>query len=288
MSMLRTTLACLIVALVAASAAGDVVHLKNGRTLEGTVVERGDRIEIRTAHGSLYLSRDEVVRIEEKDTVEDVYRARRAKIANDDVEARFRLALWLRDEGHDKLARTELTEILELSPDHRGVHQSLGHVRFEGKWMTEEQALRSQGYVRHEGRWITAEEKALLERDQAYRARVVALQRRVDRLVRAMASPRPTVRARYHRDLVTLARKIQSPELEKAAHEVKAWYDDAYRILAQQARVTMEVRAQMASLKRPIPTLTTSLGAGSSPVTIQLPEVALVSIGTTVTVPAGR
>jgi hypothetical protein len=69
---------------------------------------------------------------------------------------------------------------------------------------------------------------------------------------------------------------------------VKAWYDDAYRILAQQARVTMEVRAQMASLKRPIPTLTTSLGAGSSPVTIQLPEVALVSIGTTVTVPAGR
>jgi hypothetical protein len=42
----------------------------------------------------------------------------------------------------------------------------------------------------------------------------------------------------------------------------------------------------MATLKRPIPTITTSLGAFSTPVTIQLPELSVVSIKTTALIPA--
>jgi hypothetical protein len=146
--------------------------------------------------------------------------------------------------------------------------------------------MEAQGYVRHDGRWVTAEEKALLARDREYRERALALQAKVNQLVRAMASPSASVRSRYYRRLVTLAREIESSELEKAAGEVKAWYDEAYRLLAQ--RAMLEVRAQVATLKRPIPTFTTSLGASSSPVTLHLPELSLISIGTTVVAPAGR
>ena len=275
-----------LVAFLAVPATADVVHLTNGKTLEGKVTESAGSVVVELPGGKITLPREEVARIERKETLEDVYRARRAELAEDDVEGLFRLALWLREEGWEKKAREEFAAVVKLDPDHRGAHYGLGHVRYDDRWMTEDEAMEAQGYVRHEGRWVTAEEKALLARDRDYRERVLALQGKVNRLVQAMASPSPSVRKRYHRQLVTMAREIESPELEKAAGEVKAWYDEAYRLLAQ--RALLEVRAQVATLKRPIPTFTTSLGAGTVPVTLHLPEVSLISIGTTVSVPAGR
>ena len=279
-------LSTLITVLLAGTAAADVVHLRNGKTIEGTVTERGDKVAIKTRFGTITLSRSEVARVEKKAPIEAEFRARRAKIADDDVEGRFLLALWLDEKGHEAEARRELEAILKVDPDHRGAHYTLGHVRYDGKWMTESEAMIAQGYVRHEGRWVTAEEKVLFERDQTYRTRVMAIQTRVSALVRSMASPSKAVRKKYHRELVTLARKIESPELEVKANEVAAWYDEAYATLAR--RGLLEIRAQMATLKRPIPTFSTSLGAGSTPVTLHLPEIALVSIGTTVSVPFGR
>ncbi len=72
----------------------------------------------------------------------------------------------------------------------------------------------------------------------------------------------------------------------KVAKDAKAWYDRAWQQIRQQ--VISETRATMTKLKRPIPTLQTSLGAGSTPVTLQLPELQVARVSTTVVIPAGR
>ncbi len=276
----------LLVAVLCGPVLADVVHLTNGKSIEGTVVTQGDKVKIKTKYGFVVLAKSEIARIEKGTALEAEWTARRSAIKDKDIAARFRLALWAKDKGLAKQSRTELEAILKIDPNHRGAHYSLGHVRYDGKWMTEDQAMLAQGYVKLDGRWVTAEEKVLLEVNSAYRKRVLAIQAQVNGFVKAMASPSKAVRRKYHRKLVTLARKIESPELEKKANEVAAWYDDAYAAVA--ARGLIEVRAQMATLKRPIPKFTTSLGAGTAPVTLHQPEVALVAIGTTVSVPLGR
>ncbi len=62
-------LAILFLAAAAATAAGDVVHLKNGGKLEGVVTERGDAVEVKSATGTVAVPRDKVDHIEKKEYV---------------------------------------------------------------------------------------------------------------------------------------------------------------------------------------------------------------------------
>ena len=273
---------------VAGSAGADVVHLKNGHQIEGDVTESAGKLVVKMKRGTVTLDKSEVARVEVKPSTLDEYRERLAKLAPDDVEGRFELAVWLDEKDHGLDAKKAYEAVLEIDPHHRGAHHSLGHVRYDGKWMTEDEMMTAQGYVRYEGRWVTTEEAELYARDAATKAAVAKLQEQVTTLVRAMASPSASRRDRAYRKLVTVAHEWKSPELVEKAGQVKAWYDEAYRILAERQMVLTEVRATMATLKRPIPTFTTSLGAFSSPVSIQLPELSVVSIGTTVNIPAGR
>ena len=72
--------------------------------------------------------------------------------------------------------------------------------------------------------------------------------------------------------------------------KVAEHYNARWRAIREQGRratALTEIRATHAQLQRPIPTLTTSLGANSTPVTIQLPELKIASVKTTVHVPLG-
>ncbi|HLF92453.1 MAG TPA: tetratricopeptide repeat protein [Planctomycetota bacterium] len=61
---MRALLALLV---LAGPAFGDIVHLKSGGKVEGKVVEKGDKLEIETASGTVTVGKDEVLRIEKKD-----------------------------------------------------------------------------------------------------------------------------------------------------------------------------------------------------------------------------
>lgn len=56
-----------VVLLMAAVAAADVVHLRNGGKIEGKVLDRGAKYEIQTATGTVTVDKDQVERIERKD-----------------------------------------------------------------------------------------------------------------------------------------------------------------------------------------------------------------------------
>jgi Flp pilus assembly protein TadD len=63
---MRMRLTVLAVVLLGAAAAADVVHLKDGRKIEGKVTDLGDKIRIERSFGSMTIDKTEVDRIEVK------------------------------------------------------------------------------------------------------------------------------------------------------------------------------------------------------------------------------
>jgi acyl-CoA synthetase (AMP-forming)/AMP-acid ligase II len=166
-------------------------------------------------------------------------------------------------------------------------------MKVDGKWRLEEDVMKERGLVRSGGGWVTPGEAARIAagepspREKARRERK-ALDRRLRKslnaALRRVADPDPRTREKGEADLVSWAQDAGDPEFEARAHEVRAYYDRLFEEV-ERARALLTVRAQLVTLKRPIPTFRTSLGAASSPVTLQLPELSVVSINTTVVVP---
>jgi len=279
--------AALMLFLLSSPLLADVVHLKNGGRVEGTVVAKGDSYEVTHRFGSVLVKKADVASIEKKDSLKDLHAKRRSEIDAKDPDQLVELGKWCRENGWEAQAVKEFKAALVLDPDHRTAHSALGHVYYEGAWRTERGIMELRGFVLVEGQWVTKEEAERLKTRVAEERRVKAFQRKLNRLFRRIARGTDKERQRAHDEVVTVAREIGDKNLEKFAGDVKAYYDAAWAIARRELAI-MEIRATMATLKRPIQTFTTSLGAGSTPVSIQLPEIAIASIGTTAVVPVGR
>ena len=111
-------LVCVLV-LTWASAYADRVHLKSGRTLEGEVIDRGDRVEIKLKLGSITVAKDEIASIEPVVDAAETYREKAAALGADDADGHFQLAQWCQMRGLQEQARTELaaaeTQLAELA-----------------------------------------------------------------------------------------------------------------------------------------------------------------------------
>lgn len=98
------TLAALL--LLGAPAGADIIHYKDGRTLEGVIVARTDKqITVKTDFGTLDILLSKVASIEEKLTPEQELAAQRATVADDDAAALYQLARWASDHKLRKQAR---------------------------------------------------------------------------------------------------------------------------------------------------------------------------------------
>ena len=163
-----TVLFLAMLAAVAGNASSDVVWLKKGGTLEGRVEVRGEEVVVHLANGAVTLRRDEIDRIEKKETILDVYEAKRAALPAGDPQARYELGLWCELSGLEGRAKSHHEEAIALDPDHAGARRELGQVLRDGRWMTEDEARAAEGYVLYQGRWLRPETVAqLLRADQA-------------------------------------------------------------------------------------------------------------------------
>jgi len=280
-----------------APASADEVILKNGRTLEGTARESGDTVVVERPGMRMEIRRDEIKEIRKTPTAKEQFAAKAAALEAGmaGAEAHHRLGLWAEGKGLRDEARREQDKAVALDPEHAGARRSLGFVRAGGKWRPEDEVMKERGLVRAGGGWVTPEEAARIaagtpeltakekERREA-RERDRRLRKSLNAALALVADADPEVRARGERDLAAAAREMADPDLEARAPEVRAYYDRVYEEI-DRARALMEIRAKVVTLKRPIPRFTTSLGALSSPVTLQLPEVSVISINTTVVVP---
>lgn len=169
------SLALLLVAVLAATARGDVVHLKNGARLEGTVVGEDEQgIRIQTKFGLQTFARADVLKVERGETPAQELARREQALPRGDAEACFELALFAGQNGMERDQLRLLKRAVRDNPLHEGAHHLLGNVRYQGRFVTvaerdrllqEARAaeMRAQGLVEHEGRFVTPEEKQKLE-----------------------------------------------------------------------------------------------------------------------------
>jgi len=156
--------------------AADEVYLKNGMTIVGKVVEAtADTVRVKTRFGVQTFSRRKVDRIVYKKTPAEEFRDRLARVDPKDVKALLALAGWAEEQALKKQSREVYEMVTHVDPQNRTAHEALGHVFYDGMWMTkkdaaaarkadEEAAKRASGLVRYKGEWVTREEKEARER----------------------------------------------------------------------------------------------------------------------------
>jgi tetratricopeptide (TPR) repeat protein len=303
-----------ICALFAGPALGDELVLKNGRTLEGEVVEAGDVVTFKRPGISMEIRRDEVQEIRKSLTAKEQYAKKAETLAKADgeldlsgsrvphtktieaAEAHHRLGLWCATKGLKDEALAEQKSALLLDPDHAGARRALGFVKTDAGWRPEADVMKEKGLVPFEGRWVTKEEAASLAKGgepsaaekarREKRDRERGLKKSLNAALKLVAAPDAAQRVEGERALVAVAKEMADPGLEARAPEIRTYYDQAYEEISR-ARALIQVRAQVVTLKRPIKSFQTSLGGFTTPVTLQLPELSIISVNTTALVPLG-
>jgi hypothetical protein len=172
---IRWLLVPLCLVLLASPLLADVIHLKNGRTIEGVVLSDDGRVvRLKTSFGNVDVPHSDIARIEKKLTPIQEYEDRRGKLKPDDAEGHYQLALFCKKEKLRKQERELYALTLEIDDQHAGANQAVGNVEHEGTWMTpamrdsrlsdaSEAEMRARGLVKHGGEWVTPEDKEKLE-----------------------------------------------------------------------------------------------------------------------------
>lgn len=308
--MTRTLVALACVAAAAAAfapaARADRLVLSDGRVVEGVVTQDGETYRVVSRFGESVLAAKDVKEWVKGKTVDAEWRERAAALKPDDWGGRAALAQWLKEAGRPEAAEATAIEVLDADPENAVAHAVLGHVRHKGKWMTPDEAKTADGLVRRGDQWYTPEEWALLdaaakEKAEAAEKQAVAARigTRLNDAVRLVLSPDPKVREAGLKRMKALAEETKSKAIEDLIPQVQAYAeagDRMARVLADpgavastdKATVVAECRITLAKLKRPIKTFETSLSSNLStaPVRIQLPELEIIRIGTTVPIPA--
>ena len=133
--MRRALLAGFLLTAVGAGASADRIVLVDGRTFTGAVTVEADTVVIAVPYGTLRFPRDQVERIDLKDTPEQEYSKRLADISLDDANAVFQLAEWAEEHSLPDRANDLYAQVIRLNGDHRLARQRLGFVRIDGKWL---------------------------------------------------------------------------------------------------------------------------------------------------------
>lgn len=105
----------------------DEVFLKNGRVLDGTVVERTDtQVVIDVAAGRLSLPLTMIERVESSISEVSEYQQRASALASDDVAGWLRLGFWAKDERLDTKSRDAFAKVFVSDPGNILAREVLG------------------------------------------------------------------------------------------------------------------------------------------------------------------
>jgi hypothetical protein len=285
-----------------AVARADVLELKDGRVVEGVVEKTGDAYTVRSRFGEATIAADQVKTWTKAKSVDAQWKERVASLAPDDAENRAVIAAWLKDLGRDEEATALAQVALGIDPENARAHAVLGHVRHDGVWKTPDQAKQDEGLEKHGDRWYTPEEwknvgdegkKAASAAEAKASAERVSAE--VNEAVRLMMSPDPLVAGRGRARLESLAKETNSDALRALPQKVDDMLKARDALAAAEsdpnmATVLGELRITYSKLKRPIQVFETSLASGpvgaAAPVRIQLPELEVIHVNTTVGIPA--
>lgn len=137
-----------LAALTCGAAFADTVVFKTGQEVEGTVLDRGDRVEVKILEGMMTYRKDLIREIRKTASPVAWYDAQTSKLASTDAAGHFRLAIDCVVRKLYKPALAELKIVLAADPGHAGAH-AISMDRYSNRrWLTEDEAMRVRGYVR--------------------------------------------------------------------------------------------------------------------------------------------
>jgi tetratricopeptide (TPR) repeat protein len=282
---MRTVLSLAVVLILAAVASADEILLENGGKLVGRATRIGDDVVVTTPTGEFRVPASQVKSITEGRTVWDDYDEKVRAADLKDAKAQLELGDWCKQKGLTSEGRKHWKKAIEIDPDQADARARLGYIRYEDRWLTNDEYYKARGFVNRGGEWIPEDEARRRDADKLQKAAFDKHVKTIRSSLTKLSSMKRKTRAEGKLELQKYAESIGDTRLGSFATEV-ATYMNSYWKSYREALALVEVRATMATLKRPIPTITTSLGAFTTPVTIQLPEVSVVSVKTTVLVPA--
>ncbi len=98
------------------------VTLKDGKQYEGELVGKSkDVITVKVRGRNLPIPRTRISKVEPRNSPTEEYAQRRAKLKEDDLNGRYKLAYWLYERGLYKLAQSELKGLRQQFPDDQRV-----------------------------------------------------------------------------------------------------------------------------------------------------------------------
>jgi len=183
--------AAAVLALLASLAYADVLHMADGTTREGRVVEINEKeVVVDFGQGTVSLlvrlPRAEVVRVERKASPNAIlmadYAHRLGKATRGTADDWHALGLWCKKQRclNDK-AREALERAIALDPNHAAAHSALGHVKLNDAWMTRERAIRLLAPHLAQGAAKARELAAIKEAEEA-KAEALKAQKRIEQL----------------------------------------------------------------------------------------------------------
>ncbi len=126
---------CLIIFLMlwASVVYADVIHLRDGGTIEGEIIEETkDIVKVKTTYGVISLQKNQIASTEKRVTDEKIYKKRASKIKPNDPEAHYQLGLFCIKKRLNDYAIKELEAVLRLKPEHIDASYYLG-IAYERK-----------------------------------------------------------------------------------------------------------------------------------------------------------
>ena len=125
-----------LILLVGTICPGDVIYLNTGGKVEGRVVKNDpdDGVWVKTVNGTVEIAAEDIERIEECESVFDIYERKLKEIPKDKAESRYKLALWCKEKGLKAKARKHFKEVIALSPDQEKARAELGYVKTKNGW----------------------------------------------------------------------------------------------------------------------------------------------------------
>jgi len=161
------TLALVVLSLSVSPAFADTIVLKDGSTLEGTVVAQNEKVlRLKTDKEEFCLWKEDLKDKTPWDLAIAEYREKAA--AAKTAEEHRALAAWCKEHGLTEECRFHLEEILRIAPTDDAAAAELKLVKGkDGNYTTERQEKEKLGLVRYLGEWMKKEERDKCEKGMA-------------------------------------------------------------------------------------------------------------------------
>ncbi|MBN1417260.1 MAG: hypothetical protein JXP34_00700 [Planctomycetes bacterium] len=131
---------CLACAALVAVASGDVVRLRTGEAIQGTVILRTDeKVVIATASGLRTVRATDVQSIEEEKDPRAEYVRRAAALGPRDAKGWYELGTWAQDQRLEAEATHCFEQVIRIDPDHAEARAALGYRRWGPGWRKAEE-----------------------------------------------------------------------------------------------------------------------------------------------------